>query len=209
MLRFAPEYQAGGDWPRLAGFVRFSKLALSAVTVTASLAGIALVLAIGLPAERAVPLVAGLLAVPTLTLSELFVQIGRSFGRIAFTLSLSMVAPPVLLVLFTGLLWLRGASIDAAAAATAFLVAQALIVGAQYLNGRRILPREVKAARPVYEPAHWMGVALPLILFSGFIALAQYLDITMLGFRSEEHTSELQSLMRISYAVFCLKKKKT
>src|SRR3546814_3975907 len=29
------------------------------------------------------------------------------------------------------------------------------------------------------------------------------------GKRSEEHTSELQSLMRISYAVFCLKKKKT
>src|SRR3546814_9031022 len=28
------------------------------------------------------------------------------------------------------------------------------------------------------------------------------------GWRSEEHTSELQSLMRISYAVFCLKKKK-
>src|SRR3546814_10097481 len=31
-------------------------------------------------------------------------------------------------------------------------------------------------------------------------------DVT-LTFRSEEHTSELQSLMRISYAVFCLKKK--
>src|SRR3546814_2376953 len=30
----------------------------------------------------------------------------------------------------------------------------------------------------------------------------------MLAHRSEEHTSELQSLMRISYAVFCLKKKK-
>src|SRR3546814_7394816 len=29
------------------------------------------------------------------------------------------------------------------------------------------------------------------------------------GHRSEEHTSELQSLMRISYAVFCLKKKNT
>src|SRR3546814_8048915 len=29
------------------------------------------------------------------------------------------------------------------------------------------------------------------------------------GLRSEEHTSELQSLMRISYAVFCLKKKNT
>src|SRR3546814_5949671 len=31
---------------------------------------------------------------------------------------------------------------------------------------------------------------------------------TRRSFRSEEHTSELQSLMRISYAVFCLKKKK-
>src|SRR3546814_5737750 len=31
----------------------------------------------------------------------------------------------------------------------------------------------------------------------------------LFGYRSEEHTSELQSLMRISYAVFCLKKKKT
>src|SRR3546814_3109122 len=38
--------------------------------------------------------------------------------------------------------------------------------------------------------------------------LARMLDIAN-GQRSEEHTSELQSLMRISYAVFCLKKKKT
>src|SRR3546814_5544586 len=36
---------------------------------------------------------------------------------------------------------------------------------------------------------------------------AQQLHRATLGHRSEEHTSELQSLMRISYAVFCLKKK--
>src|SRR3546814_4654073 len=35
------------------------------------------------------------------------------------------------------------------------------------------------------------------------------LSVLDLPLRSEEHTSELQSLMRISYAVFCLKKKKT
>src|SRR3546814_9537156 len=35
------------------------------------------------------------------------------------------------------------------------------------------------------------------------------LAVLLVGFRSEEHTSELQSLMRISYAVFCLKKKKS
>src|SRR3546814_4114831 len=34
------------------------------------------------------------------------------------------------------------------------------------------------------------------------------LDLAQAVVRSEEHTSELQSLMRISYAVFCLKKKK-
>src|SRR3546814_1528003 len=36
----------------------------------------------------------------------------------------------------------------------------------------------------------------------------QGLDALFVCARSEEHTSELQSLMRISYAVFCLKKKK-
>src|SRR3546814_3858953 len=37
--------------------------------------------------------------------------------------------------------------------------------------------------------------------------LARAESHTSTGLRSEEHTSELQSLMRISYAVFCLKKK--
>src|SRR3546814_9742777 len=71
-------------------------------------------------------------------------------------------------------------------------------------------------------------------LYSGFASLAQYSAASLTGGevaklraedidravavfprlgqafnRSEEHTSELQSLMRISYAVFCLKKKKT
>src|SRR3546814_9495078 len=41
----------------------------------------------------------------------------------------------------------------------------------------------------------------------GFILGGSY--IVYIIFRSEEHTSELQSLMRISYAVFCLKKKNT
>src|SRR3546814_961592 len=40
------------------------------------------------------------------------------------------------------------------------------------------------------------------------VALLEFLVVAIAGVRSEEHTSELQSLMRISYAVFCLKKKK-
>src|SRR3546814_3144645 len=38
-------------------------------------------------------------------------------------------------------------------------------------------------------------------------AVTPSIVVSMRCFRSEEHTSELQSLMRISYAVFCLKKK--
>src|SRR3546814_2760223 len=40
------------------------------------------------------------------------------------------------------------------------------------------------------------------------LAEVEALTTADFDFRSEEHTSELQSLMRISYAVFCLKKKK-
>src|SRR3546814_5859149 len=39
------------------------------------------------------------------------------------------------------------------------------------------------------------------------ILMAIVIVLTVMQFRSEEHTSELQSLMRISYAVFCLNKK--
>src|SRR3546814_1647470 len=50
--------------------------------------------------------------------------------------------------------------------------------------------------------------ALGGVEYAAFI-IPGLLMLTLLGeTRSEEHTSELQSLMRISYAVFCLKKKK-
>src|SRR3546814_4482439 len=51
----------------------------------------------------------------------------------------------------------------------------------------------------------------PRILGDDRVGVAARMRIDMrkrAGKRSEEHTSELQSLMRISYAVFCLKKKK-
>src|SRR3546814_8437228 len=45
-------------------------------------------------------------------------------------------------------------------------------------------------------------------LHEHFDAVEANRNVRVLVIRSEEHTSELQSLMRISYAVFCLKKKK-
>src|SRR3546814_9919534 len=59
------------------------------------------------------------------------------------------------------------------------------------------------------------GSGLPRITVVGFsrrvdwpVLVARLKAVTQGQMRSEEHTSELQSLMRISYAVFCLKKKK-
>src|SRR3546814_8083991 len=46
----------------------------------------------------------------------------------------------------------------------------------------------------------------PVLSFTRAWMLVRFFDSGMLQLRSEEHTSELQSLMRISYAVFCLKK---
>src|SRR3546814_8468699 len=54
-------------------------------------------------------------------------------------------------------------------------------------------------ARTGAEPIGSMGTDTPVAVLS---------DRPRLLFRSEEHTSELPSLMRTSYAVFCLKKKK-
>src|SRR3546814_7013606 len=52
------------------------------------------------------------------------------------------------------------------------------------------------------------GLAAVLVFPRVFFPFTTQLDGTLYAFaRSEEHTSELQSLMRISYAVFCLKKK--
>src|SRR3546814_8984072 len=53
------------------------------------------------------------------------------------------------------------------------------------------------------QRARWFNIAASVVVAA---LLAWALSRALL--RSEEHTSELQSLMRISYAVFCLKKKK-
>src|SRR3546814_2837112 len=56
--------------------------------------------------------------------------------------------------------------------------------------------------RPTLRELAGDGASLMIAHASGYNTAAPEI-------RSEEHTSELQSLMRISYAVFCLKKKKT
>src|SRR3546814_2081786 len=55
------------------------------------------------------------------------------------------------------------------------------------------------------SPGSRQGTYKMSVLYPAFAVIRNIQHICV---RSEEHTSELQSLMRISYAVFCLKKKK-
>src|SRR3546814_9644817 len=96
-----------------------------------------------------------------------------------------------------------------------------LVVGLEIkreLTVGRLATRRV-AALPV--AASVGGMAVPALIYlavvptgpltAGWgvpIATDTAFSIALVVLRSEEHTSELQSLMRISYAVFCLKKKK-
>src|SRR3546814_1257075 len=74
---------------------------------------------------------------------------------------------------------------------------------------RRMLARRAKGDAVVvlgFRPADPTGYGrLVTGARNTLLEIVEHADAT----RSEEHTSELQSLMRTSYAVFCLKKKKT
>src|SRR3546814_9939721 len=70
----------------------------------------------------------------------------------------------------------------------------------------RAVPSSLVITSPV-TPAVSRNASIWLNAF--WPTVASSTSTTSCGARSEEHTSELQSLMRISYAVFCLKKKTT
>src|SRR3546814_3828596 len=72
------------------------------------------------------------------------------------------------------------------------------------------MERTEAAIREAVEQAERIAGTNVENAFVGFSAggLVSTVASVEVGIRSEEHTSELQSLMRISYAVFCLKTKK-
>src|SRR3546814_8675092 len=73
----------------------------------------------------------------------------------------------------------------------------------EVLGSGMVHPNVIRACG--LDPAEWQGFAFGTGVDR--LAMLKYGMNDLRAFRSEEHTSELQSLMRISYAVFCLKKK--
>src|SRR3546814_7875251 len=73
---------------------------------------------------------------------------------------------------------------------------------------KRHIVRSIKSVEKTQPPEDLVKVEARISNRSGEIAIAFAEAVIDAANRSEEHTSELQSLMRISYAVFCLKTKK-
>src|SRR3546814_4372634 len=72
----------------------------------------------------------------------------------------------------------------------------------------RSLPDVRDGLKPVHRRLLFAMRQLRLDPDQGYKKCARVVGDVMGKYRSEEHTSDLQSLMRISYAVFCLQKKK-
>src|SRR3546814_3190402 len=81
----------------------------------------------------------------------------------------------------------------------------------QHVLDQRLVDHHVDAHRIGIGNANdRLSLANQRALFNDeFLVTPTVGNVSIFHDRSEEHTSELQSLMRISYAVFCLKKKKT
>src|SRR3546814_2286981 len=81
-----------------------------------------------------------------------------------------------------------------------------LIYGSLTMRGKMMLSRpDIHDNIAIYSPRFFFGSGKLVAVVIGNPDFGSGVDWNF--YRSEEHTSELQSLMRISYAVFCLKKK--
>src|SRR3546814_4298080 len=91
------------------------------------------------------------------------------------------------------------------------LASRVILVSALYGDYQAVQFRGCDIGRAGYGSLVLMLLVAPIaeeLLFRGWAyAFLERVYSTKWVIRSEEHTSELQSLMRISYAVFCLKKK--
>src|SRR3546814_7299091 len=81
-------------------------------------------------------------------------------------------------------------------------------VAALHTNIPDAYPPKGAEAPESYKEFRKTGTAYLVLQGTKPDSIAPALSDSPMGLRSEEHTSELQSLMRSSYAVFCLKKKK-
>src|SRR3546814_8987013 len=120
----------------------------------------------------------------------------------SFRLKAVMVGDAIVLAsLYTIRIWIGAIAIGVALSFWLLLFSVFVFLSLAYLK-RYVEMRDAIEPGRLLSGRGYVGGDLDVVMMSGISA-----GMVAILVRSEEHTSELQSLMRISYAVFCLKTK--
>jgi O-antigen/teichoic acid export membrane protein len=180
--RFIPEYVARGDHDRLRGFLRGARWICFGLGSVAALVGILVILALGtqLDTRYVLPFLFALACLPIFPVSSAQESISIAYNWIGTALVHGYIVRPLLMLAILVPLHLAGITIDAAAVLLAFLVAIWITTLAQTLMLNRHLRRQVQPGPRIYETAHWMRTAAPILLIDGFYFLLTYIDVLLL-----------------------------
>jgi O-antigen/teichoic acid export membrane protein len=182
MLRFVPSYLAGREWARLHGLLRASTM----ITLTVGI-GASLILTLGiflmhLAGGTVRPeIVLGLWLVPLIGLMTLQTETVRAFHRVILAFAPSLVLRPLLIILGGATCLVLGYRLSATTVLAITGISLLLLLTIQISLFWAGLNSSTKDAGPAYDLRHWLRVALPLLLISGFVILLMQTDIIMVG----------------------------
>jgi O-antigen/teichoic acid export membrane protein len=180
-VRYLPVYRMRGDWGRIHGFLRLSRVATftTAVAVALVAASIALLAgAIGLVANPRPIVLAGLL-VPAFAGSMLYMEWERAENRVTSAFLPSLIARPVLIATIATGIALTGKLTTAGALAATIAATYAVLI-AQHMLAQRSMPLP-PGTRPVVERRDWLRVGFALLAVNAFIVTLMQVDVVIVG----------------------------
>jgi O-antigen/teichoic acid export membrane protein len=201
VIRYVGGYTAQEDWGRARGALICGAVICLAFGLGLALLGVSVLLAArGLVPEGAfLPLLLAVAAWPLFALQDWMEGVGRALGRPALALAPGYVFRPLLIGVCALAIAFGGSFETATAAMAATLAALALAALAQAIWLLRVLPREIRAARPTFESFTWLRASAPLALVFLFDQTAAFTDVLALGvFASAEETGAYFAASRLA-----------
>ncbi len=182
-LRFLPQYTTTGQLSLLRGYVRWSSA--MALGVSSAIAVVmVLVIKVQNPSEPDLQSVFYLAALVLPLGVYLMLQGSRlqAFQHIAWSQIPQIVLRPLFVAILVGMaIGLGGGPISAQTAMRAQVTSTLVCVVILLFGSRKVLPREIVSGENTYDRAMWTGVAVPMVLISGFDTLLNQTDVLAVG----------------------------
>lgn len=190
--RFVPEYAQAQSIDLLRGFVSGSRWLAFGAGAAVALAGAIIVRALDgtLGPDLVLPFYFACLALPVYALTFMSDGLARSYNWIGLALLPAYIVRPLLFIAAVGALHAAGVALDAATVMGVLACAAWLAALMQALQLNRKLRRVIGAGPKRYDPRHWFGTALPILLVWGLYTLLTSTDILILKqFRPAEEVA--------------------